>query len=268
MITETAVIRAAEAGLSAYCVLTALQALVDYERYTATGVLNWEVARLQFNKQWQQVTSDILFRGSRSRWLLVAHLLGGMSLGFQAATNTSSVIPASLVIVTTLLMGVRHHAGFNGTYHLSLVVALAVLWGRATQNPVSVKVAIAFVGLQSVLAYALSGWLKLGNADWRDGDVLTRLSESEIWIADSAATILARSPASKTVIAWSILTFECLFPVVLFLPKSAAVAVLLSGFLFHFINAVFLGLNTFLFIFVATYPAIYYLNRVIHTTVF
>jgi uncharacterized membrane protein (DUF485 family) len=66
----------------------------------------------------------------------------------------------------------------------------------------------------------------------------------------SEHSALARA-ATLAVLAW-----ECAFPLVLVLPAPFAYVMLALGVLFHVTNAVVMGLNTFVWSFVATYPAV------------
>ena len=56
---------------------------------------------------------------------------------------------------------------------------------------------------------------------------------------------------------------ETLFPLILFAPPALAMAILLGFAAFHFSNAYFMGLNAFVWPFLATYPSVMVRNSLV-----
>lgn len=266
MMDETTVLAVLQGGLALYCVLTGLQALSDFDRYTDGGVLGVDIAKLQFRKGYQRELFETAFANQRFRYVLYIHVLAGFFLGVQGINGSVSPVGLAVVLGTTVLVGIRHHAGLNGTYHVSLVVVLGLLWASTTTAEVAVQLAIAAIAVQVVLAYTVSGWLKLPTEEWRNGQTLRDLADAEIWVSERAASIINRHPAIAKPLCWGVLAFECLFVLVLVAPEEIAVALLGAAAVFHAVNALAMGFNTFLVIFPATYPAIYYTNRLVYAT--
>ena len=61
--------------------------------------------------------------------------------------------------------------------------------------------------------------------------------------------------------AWSLILWESCFPLLLVAPRPLAILFLLMGIAFHGGAALFMGLNTFFWTFVATYPAVIHCAR-------
>jgi hypothetical protein len=59
--------------------------------------------------------------------------------------------------------------------------------------------------------------------------------------------------------SWSVLCFECGFPVALLVP-SVTLPWLAVGLLFHVANAYIFGLNRFVFAWLAAYPSLLYFS--------
>jgi hypothetical protein len=76
--------------------------------------------------------------------------------------------------------------------------------------------------------------------------------------AAPADAFLRRHPALLPWLSRSVVAAECLFPLALVTPLPVSLALLAGGLAFHLLAAVFMGLNTFLWSFAATYPAILY----------
>ncbi len=64
--------------------------------------------------------------------------------------------------------------------------------------------------------------------------------------------------------SWAVIAFESSFVAVLFVDAQIALLILAGGLVFHFCNAVFMGLNGFLLSFAASYPSVYYTNHIVN----
>jgi hypothetical protein len=65
-------------------------------------------------------------------------------------------------------------------------------------------------------------------------------------------------------LAWSVILTECLFAVALLTPFPITLAILIGGAAFHIMSGLVMGLNTFIWSFVATYPAILWVQARVH----
>lgn len=63
------------------------------------------------------------------------------------------------------------------------------------------------------------------------------------------------------ILSLTVILFECLFPLVLILPKEFVLAFITMGFLFHLGTAIIMGLNSFWFSFVCFYPAVIFFTQ-------
>jgi hypothetical protein len=79
----------------------------------------------------------------------------------------------------------------------------------------------------------------------------------------SLATVVQSRPLLAYALCWGTILFETAFVVAAILPRNALLVLLAVGAAFHVAVAIMMGLNGFVWSFVATYPAILYLNQVI-----
>jgi hypothetical protein len=81
--------------------------------------------------------------------------------------------------------------------------------------------------------------------------ILSTHSHGHTWAAD----FLAKRPWAAKLAGWSVILFECTFPLLLLGP-GWLVIVARVGFAFHAGCAVLMGLNSFLWSFPAVYPCV------------
>ena len=68
-------------------------------------------------------------------------------------------------------------------------------------------------------------------------------------------------------LCWLVILGETLFPIVLILPPDALYVVLGASIVFHFMTAYFMGLNTFVWAFIATYPSVISLSLTVRKSI-
>lgn len=145
--------------------------------------------------------------------------------------------------------------------HMNLVVLSAVTVGLLPATSEALRtIALGFLAFQSLWAYATSGVEKMWAPQWRSGVRLAEVfQDSPHRFAPLGAYFSTHRNVAKLA-AWAVIVGECLFPLSLFLPKTALLVALGAGVLFHAIIAVTMGLPSFFWAFVATYPALYFFN--------
>lgn len=171
------------------------------------------------------------------RSLLVLRLLvAGVALIIPSA-------PAVLVLLlTTWMIAVRWRGTFNGgsdimTFHILAAWFVSLCWPSLSQA------CVYYIAIQLILSFAVAGVAKVANPEWRNGSALGTFLERSGYVLPSSANLA---------LSWSVLIFEILFPLVVFMPWT----VLAGAIVFQLANAYVFGLNRFFFAWLAGYPAI------------
>ena len=125
-------------------------------------------------------------------------------------------------------------------------------------TPLALDVAIWYIALQSCLSYFTSGIAKALSPVWRKGNNVFRIFNTRTYGYEPAARLFLNRPRLTRVADWSAFTVEMAFPLSVLLGYPAAMLFILWGVTFHAMNALVMGLNSFFWAFVATYPAILY----------
>ena len=141
---------------------------------------------------------------------------------------------------------------------ICVALLLACLGGRADEA------CLVFIAGMSLLAHSTAGIAKMPHAGWFDGSFVLAVSSTRSFGLSSLAALMRRLPWLPRLVGWAIVLAESLFPLVVVLPMKWAVAILTIGLLFHCAVAPVMGLNTFVWAFPATYPAILFTNHLAH----
>ncbi len=224
------------------------------------GLFSWEVLRT--------VSRVTLSVGSGKPGQLISHpffvpaVTGARALAavILICFNSNDAIGTTCVfaiIAASIVMYWRAPLGLDGSDQMLLITFVAV--GIHKLIPEDVYVAQAslwFIAIQGCLSYAVAGIAKLTSPVWRSGEAIRGIFGTRTYGTTRSASIVSGREGLCIALAWSVMVFECTFPLALAFGPSGFAIIAVLGVLFHIANAVTMGLNTFVWAFVATYPAI------------
>ncbi|WP_291989725.1 hypothetical protein [Luteitalea sp.] len=230
--------------------------LVRRRALIATGLLSWEVAQLRsraLSRGWQHRMLDPLFRSPGVLMLLGLRAAAAAVVIVMPTPTSAAVVVCAAV--TALLM-LRSSYGNDGADQMGLIVLVAAALAHAFDGTRVVSAVLWFCAAQACLSYVTSGLAKLRGRRWRDGSGLTGVLSTRTYGVGALHRVLVRRRWLAIALSWSVILTESLFPLVLVVPDAAVPWFLAGGLAFHLGAAVVMGLNTFVWAFAATYPAI------------
>ncbi len=165
----------------------------------------------------------------------------------------------ALVVVSRMLIYARNQMGLDGSDQMFLVVSTAGLIGWLGARTGAVDVAVIYIACQLILAYVVAGVAKASSPIWRSGRALGALLDTVGLGRPQLAALLRRHATVSVAACWFVIVFECLGPaLVLGGVRGAWCFIAVSG-AFHLAIAFVMGLNSFVWAFGATYPAVLFL---------
>lgn len=179
--------------------------------------------------------------------------LFGVFLSYVPNVNP---LGASLLVLTTYAISVFWNGSFNGgsdgmTFHLALAWAVS-LWLPQWEGA-----CLMYVMALTTTSYFIAGFSKLLAGGWTDGSSMTRLLTSSPSIHPGyLRNLLLHLPRTRTLSSLLVILFELSFPLVLIKPELRPIY-LAAGLAFHLANYFLFGLNRFVWIWMASYPAFF-----------
>lgn len=200
----------------------------------------------------QQSLEHMASRLPGDRWLFTPRLGLAVLLG-------ASVAPAwvGLALLAHSLLILRRYDGpYNGgADRMTLLCLTCLTAAHLAPAPAWQELAFAYLAVQLMLSYLVSGWVKLKNPDWRSGRALQDVFLFSAYPVSGQLRALSARPALMAAASWGVILFELLFPLTLLHPM-ALVAGLIVAALFHLANSCLFGLNRFFWAWLAAYPSI------------
>lgn len=245
-------------------IISSLEWLAISSELKATGLFSWNVLGLRGG--WARPGRAAAALGSFFQYpavvlLPAARLVLATWLLFGAHSEAERTVAVVALSALTMLLHARMPLGLDGSDHMVAVILTASAVGRLLPSEHGRTAAVVFIGLQGCTAYAASGWAKTMARGWRNGVYLRKVLATSSFGAPGLVRVF-RSRWLPAFLSRGLLIWECSFPAVLLLPGPGTYAFLGIGLVFHLSSAALMGLNTFVWSFLAIYPAILYCKTV------
>lgn len=168
------------------------------------------------------------------------------------------------VIGALILLGIVLLWRFDGPYNggsdrLGFLVLVCLGGAHFAPTPDWQELALAYLAVQLVLSYFVSGWVKLRNPDWRTGRALADVFAFSAYPVTEGLRDLANRPRLLWAASVGVIGFEVAFPLAVLHPLALTGALVLGG-AFHLANAWLFGLNRFFWVWISAYPALFWLQ--------
>jgi hypothetical protein len=251
--------------LAVWSLLSAAEWLSNLHLFRADGLLSWNVLGLRPSL----ISSPTIRTYIHSETFIISVLLCRIvaSLMLLVPYPNPADLPCSLfIMLSCLYLSRRTRFGGDGSDQMGMVIAtgVAILSTGLVLNDRNVALSgVLAIGGQATLAYFIAGAAKLVSPAWREGSALMGVMKTQSYGHAFAVHFAEAQPRFCKFICWTTIITEMLFPLILFVPSGLAIAGLLCFAVFHFSNAYFMGLNAFVWSFLAAYPSIMVLNSVI-----
>jgi len=246
-------------------ILSSLEYLCQPQEFDDQGgLLSWEIGRTKFRSM-SRTQSKLIDRAFQTPGV---HVLIALRVAAAALTTAPGVHPRVKAAATVYLaasnwaLHLRNSYGADGSDQMTIIVYASLAACRIFPNDKQVKeIATMFMAAQSCLSYLAAGAAKIVSPFWRDGSAMTGVFRTRTFGQQHVADVLRRFPLLAKAGGWGVVLGEMLFPLVMIGNKPIARGLLATGTAFHAGNALFMGLNRFMWAFSATYPSVAYHSR-------
>lgn len=261
-IDPTNYVHATRILVALWVVISSTEWLAARKVFGENGLLPWRLMRIRRGRFYQTRLAELLFSPSSLKYIILIRLCSGFIL--LISSNPIYIFTSSfLIFLASAFISSRASVGGDGSDQMGLLatVGLSLMAvGQIVGDDGIIFAAVLLLGGQACLAYFTAGAAKLISPVWRNGVAVVGVMNTQTYGHDFAAAIVARSQPIAKLVCWLIILTEILFPIIVFSPGWLLTAGLFCAGVFHFINSYFMGLNTFIPTFIATYPSVIMLN--------
>ncbi len=190
-------------------------------------------------------------------WLFLGLFICFIALGFFIKTNHYITI---LIFWFSFSLSRLIQPIMNGSdLVLNLFLFLSIFFNVVSISQKEIRLAISnfavlFCRIQLALIYFLSGYDKLLSAAWRSGDAIYSIQHLDFFVNERFSSTFSQQ--ASLYFAWLIISFELLFPILIWIRKIR-LPFLIVGVVFHIGIIIFLNLPDFGIIMILSYLIFY-----------
>jgi hypothetical protein len=231
-------------------------ALIRHE-FRGGGLLDWDVLGLMNLPTRTELMFRLrcLYRRLGRRGFSAILVLDALVCAATLAMPASPWLIGAVAALQLALLK-RLHLSVDGSDQMILLVLVAALIARVDGSAIAARAAVTFLAAEVCLAYLVAGLYKAVSTYWQSGAALVLITRTRVFGHGAFARTLDRHPTLAHLMTAGVFVWECCFSVVLVAPLPVAIAILAIGVAFHVGCAFVMGLNTFVWAFVASYPAL------------
>ena len=204
---------------------------------------------------------EYYFTANASKLNSMIRLIASLALLLHFA-----ILPSELIILgTNLFLLYRYQGPYNGGSDCIGNLLLISLTATHCFHEIYYKELVTgYFAIQLIYSYFQSGYVKLANAEWRNGSALRDVFLVTAYPRTEAIREWGYHVRILCVMGWAIMLFEILFPLTL-LSKTTLLIALCLGMLFHLANALLFGLKRFFWIWFSGYPLLIWFQERINS---
>lgn len=237
-------------------IFQSIEYLILKNTFSEKGIWRWSEIKTEFSflpLMIQNIFNSLL--NDRSFNLLLLLRLAAALVFLFLPTFTLALF----LFISTLLISLRFRGSFNGGSDFMALIILSALTIEAFfQTPKFSTGVLWYIAIQSATSYFIAGLVKIKQKDWLTGAAFKKFILSPNYNPPQLIRQVSQNNFIAISASWLVILFELSFPFILLQNQRTAGLWLLIGFSFHLMNFIIFGLNRFLIIWLATYPAIYF----------
>lgn len=262
-ISRSRAILLSERAAALQTVMASVEHLFNDAERRPGGVNDWRISRdsMRFRSATVRRLVDRISQPAATNAVHAARLAGAALLVTPWGGRRVRAAAGTFLVTSAHLLATRQHVGGDGSDHAAVVVGTLMSGARLAGD--RTRVADVFLwtsALQAVLAYGVSGWVKVAGRAWRTHQAIPGIMRTRSYGNPHLHRLLERFPAAGPVIGVATLALECSFPLILAARGRLTTPYLLSAGSMHLSIAGVMGLGRFVPAFVSFYPALAYVT--------
>jgi hypothetical protein len=250
--------------LAIWCTISTLEWVANRTLFANEDILSGDVLVLRSGTLFQKPAASLLF-AKRSMDVVLGFRICAAILLAACSILTVTAVCLFTIALTSWFITVRTGIGGDGSDQMGYIASIGTLLtilGALRNDSLIAFAGVLLVASQATLSYFVAGLAKLISPTWRNGIALSDILNT-YGHGHSAAEAMLIRPKLCFGLCWLVILAETLFPLVLMLPPKTLYVALGASILFHFMTAYFMGLNTFVWAFIATYPSVISLSFIV-----
>ncbi len=164
-----------------------------------------------------------------------------------------------LILLIQILILYRNEIwlGLADGFSMIIFISLSVYFNF---DSIFIKdISIYFISIMTIISYFFTAYYKMKGKLWLNGQALKLILSTDVFGNEKMHYILHKNPKLSILLNHSVILFQLSTFFSILSPKLAIIFICL-GFLFHLSISALMNLNNFFWVYISTYPCIYYMS--------
>lgn len=242
-------------------IVSSFEMLSNRSHCQSSGLFSWEMQRGSSARLYLPRVDNLVFEYPNVLWFIGIRIVAACSIPLVLANRIYLLIASLVIALVSVLLTVRGGDGRNGSDQMTSIIFVSLALSLLSSNPMVWKAELWFLALQLNLSYLTSGIVKAREPNWRNGSYLRMAVRTKAYGNEAVWKLFVKRPGIARIASMMVIILECGFFVSLFLPLNYSWPILIAGVVFHIANAIISGLNTFVWSYLALYPAVVFCSH-------
>lgn len=164
------------------------------------------------------------------------------------------------LIIAQLIFNIRNIYTLSGADQMQSIILFGVFISSFNTNGSIALLSFYFITIQLLLSYFFTGFHKIKSKNWRNGQALLLVLNSETFGNQKLLKFLYKNNNIAIFFCWLIMISQLTFVFSFFIFPQLTIIYLAVFFIFHLSIAFFMNLNHFFWVFISTYPIVFYIS--------
>lgn len=241
--------------------ISSVETIGSYKLFKeSTGLYSWRVHKTQTN-YFNKKAINILYSFYGIiilNLLIILLIIVSFYLVYKWEIETFLQLHV-LITLMSLVLYYRIMGIINGANHKYNLIFISISLAILLRTEYSLHASLIFISICTLLCYFTAGIYKIFERKWRNGEYLLEILNTTIFSSDYVKNKINTNPKYSNISKYAsivFITWEISSIIAIFSPQFFFIPYLLLGVIFHLTVAKLMGLNTFLWSYVASYPAV------------
>jgi hypothetical protein len=227
-----------------------IEDIINYKDFKSNGIYSWKVLSARKNKNFSLILNN---------WIPIQILLLVTCLLTIFDFIEFKAISFFVITLYFIFFQKRNLYGFDGSEQMLQVIFLLLFFKSLSTNATfTLIIYYAFI-TQIFVSYFFSGYNKFKGKLWRNGTALNKILNTESFGNKKYSLILSKNLKLSKTLTYGTIIYQMIFPIIMIIPNyEIRLTYLGFGILFHTGIGLSMGLNIFIYSFLAIYPILLY----------
>lgn len=164
-----------------------------------------------------------------------------------------------LILIIQVIILIRNELCLNLADSFSFLVLFGLSNYFYSDSQFNKEISLYFIAIMTLISYLFTSFYKFKGEKWRKGNALKLIMGSAAYGNERVHDFLDKNKKTSIFLNHSIILFQAGSILSIFSPKISIIFIFI-GIIFHLSIAALMNLNNFFWVYLSTYPCIYYLS--------